>query len=139
MDGRVRNIPQEKWRSFWARAESFHEGLESVRPSRDDACVSMAVHCSIAALDALTVFFLKERSAGQNHFEVVPLLKKMTAKDESAKKQAEDSFRQLANLKMVAEYDDRNASKTEADKAMALCEKIYRFVESELKSAGAFP
>jgi hypothetical protein len=139
MEGRIRNIPQEKWRSFWTRAESFHEGLGLVRSNRDDACVSMAVHCSMAALDAFTVFHLKERSAAQNHFEVVPLLKKINAKDEAAKKQAEDSFRQLANLKMVAEYNDRNTSKAEADKAIALCEKIYRFVESELKSAGAFP
>ncbi len=134
--GRVRQISKSEWPVFWNRATSYYKTLQAVRQNRDDACVGISVHCSIAAIDAFTTFTLGERSAGQSHNEAILLLKKAKANDENEKSGVCQKLVGLISLKNVGEYEDRNPSKAEADRAVAACEKIYRFVESELKKGG---
>lgn len=134
--GRTRPAARSDWPIFWNRATSYYKTLQTIRQNRDDACVGVSVHCSIAAIDAFTTFSLGERSAGQSHNEAVLLLKKAKANDENEKSGVCQKLMELISLKNVGEYEDRNPSRTEADRAIAIGERVYKFVESELKKGG---
>src|SRR3989344_6346089 len=90
-----------------------------------DSCVGNCIHAAISASDALCVYFLGQKHAGQRHVEAVELLKRVDPSDgESAKHMTQ--FGRLLNLKSSAEYGERLIKSTEAERALEDCK---RFVE----------
>ncbi len=133
---RTRIVSRERYKVFMSRAEQFREAMNFSMSNGDfDACVSNAVHCGISASDALTVLKLGKKSAAQNHIEAVILLKEVQTSDDSEKAKVCDRLQELINLKTPAEYDDRAMSKSEAEKAQRLCNKVFDFVKKEMEKA----
>jgi hypothetical protein len=80
---------------------------------------SLAIHAAINAADAVCGVRLGERAAGQDHDQVLVLLKK--AGNDGA--EVEKELRRLLPLKTKAEYDPDNIPLPTAAKAVARAQR----------------
>lgn len=138
---RTKTVSREKYAGFRDKAEAFYSGMvaeygaAAQDPRRYNNCVTMAVHCAISWVDALTVFRLGKKSSDSNHAAVILLLKEARTSDDAKKAGICDHLYHLLEMKTPAEYEDRRTSKADAEKAMHLCKKIHSFVKYELQRA----
>ncbi len=131
---RMKLIPKNKYEIFRKRANQYHTSMEDAYEKGNyDACTGNAVHCIISAVDAFTVMKLGRKSSVQSHNEIILLLKEARASDEAEKARACEKLYELLSMKSIAEYDDRELSKRDADRARMLCEKIHSFLEKEME------
>lgn len=131
---RVKFVSREKYSVFLKRAAQYHTTMESAYNTGDyDACVGSAVHCTISIVDAISVRMLGRKSSAQNHMEIVLMLKEVKTTNEMEKARVCDMLPRIIEMKTLAEYEDRNMSKADAEKTKQTCEKIYTFIITELK------
>jgi len=64
---RVRHIGKSLFKNLRKSEECLDTASESLRTGRWNTAVINAVHCGISACDALTVFMLGVRHAGERH------------------------------------------------------------------------
>lgn len=78
MTGRVERLGKERFLVYRERATGLAQTMEESwgKSERHGASLS-AVHATISAADALTVFYLGERSRGQDHRELISLLERL--------------------------------------------------------------
>ena len=96
-----------------------------------NAATINAIHSCIAACDAVCVFFLGKRNAGESHNDAVSLFKKIKAEDEEANVNANRIIR-ILRIKNMAEYEERLVYKTEAGKVLKDCERFFEYVKKQL-------
>ncbi len=131
---RTKHVSREKFKGFQKKAEEDYEGMRSeFERGRYNTAVILAVHCAISWTDAFTVYKLGKKSSSQSHGEAIVLLKETKASDEKTKAQICRDFLQLIQLKTPAEYEDGILSKTDARRAVYLCEKIQAFFIKEFE------
>ncbi len=132
MPGRVRTLPKAKSTNFVRKSDQFLRSAESALERGDwDAVVSHAVHAGISMADALTVFYLGQCSASQDHREVLRLL------DSVRFEQAEltRNKRHLSDLlgaKNAAEYEDRMMRESDANQAIEYCARFCEWAREKL-------
>jgi hypothetical protein len=104
--------------------------------SRGDwnAATICAVQGCISAGDALCVFSLGKRHAGERHSDMAALLLTTRPDDERYKKNALRLSR-ILGIKSMAEYEERLVYRSEAEKVFKDCERFMAFVESELSNS----
>ena len=74
MSARVRHIDKSLFENYLRKSEEcFNTALECLRTRRWNAAVMNAVHCGIGACDAVTVFMLGVRHAGERHEDAISL------------------------------------------------------------------
>ncbi len=134
---RTKVVSREKYRGFRDKAEGFYAGMLSEfeaatqDPRRYNNCVSLAVHCAISWVDALTVFRLGKKSSDSNHASAIALLKEAQTPNEEKKAGICNDLYQLIEMKTPAEYEDRQPSKADAEKAVHLCKKIHKIIKNQ--------
>jgi hypothetical protein len=137
---RTKNVSKEKFTIFRDKAREYYETMKAAYDEGNySASVANAVHCCICITDAFTVIRLGKKSSAQNHIQAVILLKDARSSNESEKTKVADKLHELIEMKTPAEYEDRKMSKTEAEKAKSLCDKIYSFMKYEIERAEALP
>jgi uncharacterized protein (UPF0332 family) len=73
---KTRDVPKSSYANYFKRAEEcLHAAANSFASSEWNAATINAIHASIAACDAMGVYFLGKRHAGENHNDVVTLFK----------------------------------------------------------------
>lgn len=133
---RVKHVSREKHEGFKEKAEQYYEGMRNeFEEGRPNNSVTMAVHCAISWTDAFTVYKLGKKSSSQSHGEAIILLKDAKSSDETRKAQVCRQLAQLIALKTPAEYEDGILSKSDAQKALNLCEGIRAFFIKEFERA----
>ena len=132
-----RIIPKEKWPVFWVRAKEFHKAMQMSEDS-PNATISAAVHCTISAIDALSVFKNGKRSSGE-HYNSALALAEIRTSDDNERSRILNKVRMLMPLKNKGEYEDTNPSLNDARKAGQLTRDIFKFIENELRISGASP
>ena len=90
-----------------------------------------AIHCCIAACDAVCVYFLGRRYAGEDHGNAVKLLMTVNPNDEQIKMNA-NRFIRIIRIKNMAEYEDRLIFKSEAEKALKDCGRFLEYTEKKI-------
>lgn len=131
---RVKFVSREKYIIFLKRAEQYRNAMKTSYEHGDyDATVGSAVHCTISVIDAISVLVLGKKSSAQNHNEIVILLNEIKTTDESEKSRVRGFVVQIISMKTLAEYEDNNMSKANAEKTMHLCEKVYVFIDGEIQ------
>ena len=99
------------WRGFLIQARRFLEVAEAAHdPAHASQAASNAIHAVIAANDALCVYQLGERAAGQSHSEAARFLQRAlrgTRWEEQAARHAK-GFTQIIREKNAAEYEGRS-------------------------------
>ena len=97
--------------------------------------VTGAVHCAIAAADALCVFSLGLRHNGEDHRGAVSLFRSIIAADERFHKNAQ-RLAEILSLKNDAEYSERLPKEREAELAVQQAERLLGFVKERLAGLG---
>lgn len=131
---RTRHVDKSLFRNYLKKAEeSLESAKDSLQKERWNAAVISAVHCGISACDALTVFKIGVRHAGERHEDAITLLESI----ELPKDVLSNKGRQLSRLlgiKNAAEYEERLMDESEAREAVRDAERFFKLVE-ELLSA----
>jgi hypothetical protein len=112
---RTRPVSAAQTRAYATKAAEFLAAAEEeLRAGRRIAATSLAIHAAINAADAVTGTRVGQRAAGQDHDEVLALLRQ--AGPDGA--EVHSQLIRLLPLKSKAEYDPDDIAKTVADKAV---------------------
>ena len=135
---RERIIEKWKYSIFWKRANQFIESMrDNLERKRNMPCVSDAAICAIASIDCLAVYMIGKKSSAQSHQEAAFILKEIKTSDDTQRNRIGNSLTELLEIKAIGQYEDQEPSWSDTEKAVRSCEKIFKFVENELKKAGA--
>lgn len=130
---RQKVVSKEKYEVFEYRANEYYDMMhDSFEKGKYEVCAGNAIHCAINSVDALLVLALGRKSAGQNHNEVILLLKDVKVSNDEERRRICDYLYKLLELKTPVEYGDKKTSKKTAETAMNLCRKIHFFTVEEL-------
>ena len=131
---KTRRVERRRSENYLKKAEEYDKTMEACFTNGQwNACILNAIHCGISSIDALTVYLLELRHAGDRHLEAIELLKRTQLDpDELDSKSMQFSF--LLSIKNVAEYEDRLMDEKDAQNAMKAANRIFSWVKNELKN-----
>ena len=113
---RTRPVSAVQVRAYVAKAEEyFAAATDELAAGRSIAATSLAIHAAINAADAVTGRRMGRRSAGEDHREVLDLLRE-AGKDGAA---VEKELARLVPLKTKTEYEPDEIPRAEAARAVA--------------------
>ena len=129
---KTRDVAKSLYANFLKKAEEcFHASKNSYTAKEWNASTINAVHSCIAACDAICVYFLGKRHAGENHNESISLFKTIKVGGEEIKTNTNRILKNLC-IKNMAEYEERLAYKSETEKVLKDCERFLEFVKRKL-------
>lgn len=127
----TRDVQKSLYVNFLKRAEEcLHAARNSFSIQEWNATAINAIHSCIAACDAMCVYFLGKRHAGDDHEEAANLF--MTIKDSEAAKTNTNRLLRILSVKNMAEYEERLVHRSEAEKILKDCERFLEFIKKEL-------
>lgn len=113
--GRTRPVSAVQVRAYAAKAQEFAQAASSdLDAGRNIAATSLAIHAGINSADAVCGARLAQRAAGENHEQVLALLRQ--AGPDGA--EVERDLRRLLPLKTKAEYEPDDIAPSIAAKAV---------------------
>jgi len=129
---KTRDVDKSLYGNYLKRAEEcLHASKNSFVAQEWNAAVINAIHACIAASDAMCIYFLGKRHAGENHEDAAILLKTIKPKDEAVRLNT-NRLARILSIKNMAEYEERLVYKTEAEKALKDCERFVEYVKEAL-------
>jgi HEPN domain-containing protein len=112
---RTRPVSSAQAGAYLVKAEEYLAAASSeLEAGRAIAATSLAIHAAINAADAVTGVRMGRRAAGQDHDQVLALLRE-AGKDGA---EIETDLARLLALKTKAEYDPEGIPKAEASRAV---------------------
>lgn len=112
---RTRTVSAAQVRAYIAKAEEYVAAASSeLEAGRTIAATSLAIHAAINSADAVCGARLGRRAAGQDHHQVLVLLRE-AGKDGA---DLEQDLRRLLPMKTKAEYDPDDIPVSAASKAV---------------------
>lgn len=133
MCAKTRAVDRQAYKNYMVKAGEHREAMQACyERGLWNAAVVNAIHCAISASDALTVFYLGFRNAGERHTDVLSLLQKtgIGAKELSPKL---DQLTSLLSIKNLAEYEDRLLDEGDAEAAKKACERFHSWAVAKMK------
>lgn len=128
----TRDVARSFYTNYLKRAEEcLHAAKNSFAIQEWNATIINAIHSCIAACDAICVYFLGKRHAGESHGDAVNLFKTIKASDEEINTNANRIIR-ILRIKNMAEYEERLVHRSEAEKVLKDCERFLEYVKKEL-------
>ena len=129
---KTRDVAKSLYTNYLKRSEEcLHAAKNSFTLQEWNAATISAIHSCIAACDAMCVYFLGKRHAGESHGDAVNLFKTIKDNDEDLNTNANRILR-ILRTKNMAEYEDRLISRSEAEKILKDCERLFQYVKKEL-------
>jgi len=129
---RTRDVTKSLYTNYLKRAEEcLYASKNSLANQKWNASTINAIHSCIAACDAICVYFLGKRHAGESHNDAVNLFKTIKAGDEVVNTNANRIIR-ILSIKNMAEYEERLVYKSEAEKVLKDCERFLEYVKKQL-------
>lgn len=130
---KTRDVAKSLYVNYLKRAEEcFSAAKNSFDAEMWNASAINAIHSAIAACDAMCVYFLGKRSAGESHGDAASLFKTIEIeKDEEINANANRIIR-ILRIKNMAEYEERLVCKSETEKILQDCERFFDFVKNKL-------
>lgn len=117
---------------FLAKAKQFCEtATQQLQDGRFDSTVLCAVHAGISSADAVCVGVSGRRSADPNHMMAAALLEEV-GKNATDYRTKANQLRSLINQKNRVEYEDKPASRKDAEDAADRCERLVLWAKQEL-------
>lgn len=118
---------------FLKKSEEFLDAARySLSKGNVNAAAGCAAHSAISALDALTAFYLQRRHAGERHEDAVHLLKEKGIAELEGREKAASQFRSVVGSKGLAEYEQREIFKGEAEKSVKVAGRFLSWVKRNL-------
>ena len=129
---RTRAVDRHKFKNYLKKADEHYKAMElSYEAGLWTACVVNAIHCAISSTDALTVFYLGFRHAGDRHHDVLQLLQKLDI-DKKELRSKSQQLSTLISIKNAAEYEERLMDDKDAENARKACDRLYSWVKEKL-------
>lgn len=129
---KTRDVARSSYTNYLKRAEEcLHAARNSLNSQEWNAATINAIHSCIAACDAMCVYFLGKRNAGESHNDAVNLFKTIKSGSEKININANRIIR-ILRIKNMAEYEERLVYKSEAEKVLKDCERFLEYVKKEL-------
>jgi HEPN domain-containing protein len=130
---RTRAVTAAQVRAYLSKAEEYAAAASSeLEAGRGIAATSLAIHAAINAADAVCGARLGERAAGQDHDQVLGLLKQ-AGKDGA---DVERDLRRLLPMKTKAEYDPGDIPISAASKAVDRAQRCVAVARRVVSSLG---
>ena len=111
--------------------ECLNAANRSLKTKEWNAATISAIHSAIAASDALCVYYLGIRHAGEKHEDVIRLFKTIKLKKEEIENNSK-RIKRILSIKNMAEYEERLVYQSEANNAVKDAERLLLFVKSNL-------
>jgi len=128
----TKDVAKALYINFLKRAEEcFHAAKNSFAVQEWNAATINSVHSCIAACDAICVYFLGKRHAGDSHENAVKFFKTIKKGSEKINTNA-NRIARILRIKNMAEYEERLICRSEAEKILKDCERFLEFVKKEL-------
>jgi uncharacterized protein (UPF0332 family) len=128
---RTREVAKSFYTNYLKRAEEcLHAAKNSFNNQEWNAAAINAIHSCIAACDAMCVYFLGKRHAGENHNDAVALFKIIKSSKEINTNA--NRIARVLRIKNMAEYEERLVCISEAEKVLKDCERFLEYVKKEL-------
>lgn len=129
---KTRDVEKNLYSNYLKRAvECFHAAKASFEAQEWNSATISAIHAVIAASDAMCIYFLGKRNAGESHNEAAALFKAIKSDDEGINTNASRIAR-ILSIKTMAEYEEGLVFRTGAEKALKDCERFLEYVKSKL-------
>lgn len=126
----TRETRKDLYLGFWIKAQRFLQLMERADADGNlNGAALAAIHCAISTVDALTVYKLGLRSAGQRHEDAATLLEKTHLADCQAKAR---KFRHVLSLKTLVEYEPILPSETQAQLILHETQWLYEWAKLHL-------
>jgi HEPN domain-containing protein len=133
MSVRTRRVKKDLYENYLKKArENLDTARECLNAERWNAAAINAVHCGISACDALTVFMIGVRHAGERHEDAVTLLQTLNIPRDVLSGKGRQLSR-LLGIKNAAEYEERLITRKEATEAVRDAESFLEWVEELLR------
>ena len=129
---KTRKVHKSLYVNYLKRAEECHlASLESFNNTDWNASTICAIHACISACDAMCIYFLGKRHAGENHNSAIGLFRTIRTKDTNLSKNA-NRLSRIIGIKNMAEYEERLVYKSEAENIIKDMERFFSYVRKEL-------
>jgi len=129
---RTRDVAKSFYTNYLKRAEEcLHAAKNSFAMQEWNAATINAIHTCIAGCDAMCVYFLGRRHAGDDHSDAVNLFRTIKTESEELNTNANRILR-ILRIKNMAEYEERLVYKSEAEKILKDCERFLEYVRKQL-------
>jgi HEPN domain-containing protein len=133
MSARTRRVNKDLHRNYLKKArENLDTAKECLNAGRWNAATINAIHGGISACDALTVFMIGVRHAGDRHEDAITLLQTLTLPKDILASKGRQLSRLLA-IKNAAEYEERLITQKEAAEAVRDAERFLDWAETLLR------
>ena len=96
-----------------------------------NAAAICCIHSSIAASDAMCIYFLGKRHSGEDHNQAVSLFRQINTDDDLHIKNTK-RLSHLLSIKNMAEYETRLVYQSEAEKILKNSERFIAYVRKKL-------
>lgn len=126
----LEKISKSLFAAYLEKANEFYKLMKTAQDQSLWNGVGLnAVHCAISSSDALTTFYLGERSRSVKHEDVVILLKRIPLEEMGEKIRQVTSILAIKNL---VEYEARGFHKEDAQRISSQTERLYKWVRDKL-------
>jgi HEPN domain-containing protein len=133
MSIKTRKVEHGLYTNYLKKArESLEAATESLRAERWNAATIDAVHCGISSTDALTVFTIGVRHAGERHEDAIALLQTLNLPRDIITTKGRQLSR-LIGIKSASEYSEKLINEKEASEAVRDAERYLKWVEELLQ------
>jgi len=130
---RTKSVLKESYKVFLQKSEEFLDAAKySLSKGNINAAAGCAAHAAISALDALAAFYLQRKHAGERHEDAAHLFKEKGIAELDGREKAASQFRNVVRSKGLAEYEQREIFKGEADESVKAAERFLSWVKKNL-------
>ena len=128
---KTRDVQKALFTNYLKRAEEcLNAARMSCKNEEWTAAAINAIHSCIAGCDAMCVFYLGKRHAGEGHNDTISLFKSISTGEDmnvNAKRLVK-----ILSIKNMAEYEERLVRRKEAEEAIKDCERFMEFAIKKL-------
>lgn len=130
---RTRRVDRSLYANYLKKTEEcLTSACRSFTAGEWNASAINSIHSAISSIDAMCVFFLGQRHAGDNHDSAIALLRTIKELDRKDLNSIINRTSRILSLKNMAEYEERLVSNAEAEKALKDADRLLQFVKSKL-------
>jgi HEPN domain-containing protein len=128
---RTRTVDRATYHIYLERAQDFHTTMwVAFRQGNWNSAGLEAVHCAISATDALLIYTSGIRSSGEDHTDVVYLLR--THVNQRGVEENANHFQAILAAKHIVEYGARKFDQRQAETVVTHADRYFNWVKSVL-------
>ncbi len=128
---KTKDIAKSSYVNYFQKAqECLQAAQNSFNDNQWNAAAINAIHCCISACDAMCVYYLGKRHAGENHNEAAKLFQSI--KNNEGMRTNTNRIMKVLRAKNMAEYEERLVRKSEAQSILKDCERFFEYVSQQI-------